>query len=218
MVISMRGLPASMPASQAPALSGSRTATSVTELASIIRSLHKLYDEAEAGFGETVVIHHQQGIFEMHVADNLGGLAVAEREILKAAAIKEGSIRHSLAEVDLRRSRLAIDVTIRDIAPTPVTIMEHRGDPETIGATIQRFIAWQKATGLSPKSSQTFNVFHSDPRTTPPAECRKDLCVGTDRSIEACGERIEAGVIPGGRCAVLRVVGNTDNLDPAALL
>lgn len=44
-----------------------------------------------------------------------------------------------------------------------------------------------------------------------------DLCVGTDRPIEANGEQIEAGIIPGGRCAVLRVVGNTDNLEPAAL-
>lgn len=109
------------------------------------------------------------------------------------------------------------DVTIRDVNPTPVAIMEHRGDPATIGATIQRFIAWRRATGLTPKVSPTFNVFHSDPRTTPPADYRLDLCVGTDRPIEANGERIEAGVIPGGRCAVLRVVGNADNLEPAAL-
>lgn len=35
--------------------------------------------------------------------------------------------------------------------------------------------------------------------------------------IEANGERIEAGTIPGGRCAVLRIAGNTDNLEPATL-
>lgn len=109
------------------------------------------------------------------------------------------------------------DVTIRDVAPTPVAIMEHRGDRVTIGATIQRFIAWRKATGLSPKASTTFNVFHSDPRTTPPAEYRIDLCVGTNRPIEASDEQIETGTIPSGRCAVLRVVGNTDNLEPAAM-
>ena len=109
------------------------------------------------------------------------------------------------------------DVTIREMAPTPVAILEHRGDPATIGATIQRFIAWRKAAGLPPKTSPTFNVFHSDPRTTPPAEYRLDLCVGTDRAIEPNGERIEAGMIPGGRCAVLRVVGGTDDLEPAAL-
>jgi len=109
------------------------------------------------------------------------------------------------------------DVIIREVSPTPVAIMEHRGDPATIGTTIQRFISWRKATGLSSKTSPTFNVFHSDPRTTPPAEFRMGLCIGTDRPIAANGERIKAGTIPGGRCAVLRVVGNTENLEPAAL-
>jgi len=109
------------------------------------------------------------------------------------------------------------DVTIRDMPPTPVAIMGHRGDPATIGATIQRFIAWRRATGLSLKTSPTFNVFHSDPRTTPPAEYRLDLCVGTDRLIEASGEPIEMGIIPGGRCAVLRIVGHSNDLEPAAV-
>ena len=109
------------------------------------------------------------------------------------------------------------DVTIRDVAPTPVAIMEHRGDPATLGATIQRFIAWRKAAGLSPATSPTFNVWRSERRPASPADYSMDLCVGTDRPIEANGEHIRAGEIPGGRCAVLRVVGNTDNLEPAAL-
>lgn len=109
------------------------------------------------------------------------------------------------------------DVTIRNVPSLPVAIMEHHGDPATIGATVRRFIAWRKANGLAPKTNPTFNVFHSAPRTTPPTEYRMDLCVGIDRPIEANGERIKSGTIPGGRCAVLRVVGNTDNLEPAAL-
>jgi AraC family transcriptional regulator len=109
------------------------------------------------------------------------------------------------------------DVTIRDVTPTPVAIMEHRGDPATIGATVQRFIAWRKAAGLHPKTSPTFNVWRSERRPASPADYSMDLCVGTDRPIEANGEQIKAGEIPGGRCAVLRVVGNTHNLEPAAL-
>ena len=50
------------------------------------------------------------------------------------------------------------DVTIRDVPPTQVAIMEHRGDRATLGDTIQRFIAWRKAAGLSPETSPTFNV------------------------------------------------------------
>lgn len=109
------------------------------------------------------------------------------------------------------------DVSIRDVSPTLLAVMVHRGDPATLGATIQRFIAWRKASGLSPKTSETFNVFHSDPQNTAPEDYRMDLCVGTDRLFDAAGAPVERGLIPGGRCAVLRVVGDTDNLEPAAL-
>jgi AraC family transcriptional regulator len=109
------------------------------------------------------------------------------------------------------------NVTIRDVSPTPVAIMEHRGAPATLGATIQRFIAWRKAAGLPPKTNPTFTVWRSERRPEQPADYSIDLCVGTDQSIEANGALIKAGEIPGGRCAVLRVVGNTDNLEPAAL-
>ena len=109
------------------------------------------------------------------------------------------------------------DVTIRDMPPTPVAIMEHRGDPTTLGATIQRFVAWRTAANLHPKTHPTFNVWRSERRPARPADYSNDFCVATDRPIEAYGEQVKAGVIPGGRCAVLRVVGNTHNLEPAAL-
>ena len=109
------------------------------------------------------------------------------------------------------------EVIIRDVPSTPVAIMEHRGDPARIGSTIQRFIAWRKAVGLSPTTSPTFNVFRSEPQAASPADFSLDLCVGIDQPFEANCEQIKVGEIPGGRCAVLRVVGNTDNLEPAAL-
>jgi len=109
------------------------------------------------------------------------------------------------------------DVTIRDVPPTSVAIMEHRGDRATLGDTIQRFIAWRKAAGLSPETSPTFTVFRSERCPAVPADYSMDLCVGTDQPIEANDEQMKAGVIPGGRCAVLRYPGNTNNLEPAAL-
>lgn len=109
------------------------------------------------------------------------------------------------------------DVTIRDVPPTPVAMMEHRGDPATLGTTIARFIAWRKAAGLSPETSPTFNIFRSERRPADPADYSMDLCVGTDEPIELTDEHMKAAVIPGGRCAVLRYPGNTNNLEPAAL-
>ncbi|RUU58314.1 AraC family transcriptional regulator [Mesorhizobium sp. M2C.T.Ca.TU.002.02.1.1] len=109
------------------------------------------------------------------------------------------------------------DVTIREVPPTPVAIMEHRGDRATLGDTIQRFIAWRKAAGLSPETSPTFNVFRSERCPAAAADYSMDICVGTDQPIAADDRQMKAGVIPGGRCAVLRYPGNTNNLEPAAL-
>ena len=60
------------------------------------------------------------------------------------------------------------DVTIRDVSPTPVAIMEHRGNPATLGATIQRFIAWRKADGLHPKTTRPSTVWRSERRPASP--------------------------------------------------
>jgi AraC family transcriptional regulator len=69
------------------------------------------------------------------------------------------------------------DVTIRDVAPTPVAIMEHRGGPATIGDTLQRFIAWRKAAGLHPRQVRPSmsGVPSGVPRHRP-------ICVGTEQS------------------------------------
>ena len=117
-----------------------------------------------------------------------------------------------------RKTFTTDDVTICVVPPTPVAIMEHRGDPATLGATIQRFIAWRTAAGLHPRTSPTFNVWRSERRPASPADYSVDLCVGTDQPIEANGERIKAGEIPGGRCALLRVVRDTEHLSHSRAL
>ena len=109
------------------------------------------------------------------------------------------------------------DVTIQDVPPTQVAIMQHRGNPKNIGTTIQRFIAWRKRVGLPPKVSTTFTVYHDDPGSTPADEFRMDLCAATEQRIVTNDENVVMGEIPGGRCAVLRVIGMSDNLEPAAL-
>ena len=110
-------------------------------------------------------------------------------------------------------------VTLREVTPTRVAIFEHRGDPETLDATIQRFIAWRKAAGLTPRTNTTFNVWHSERRPAVPADYSMDLCagVGPDLLVDTSDGAVKVGEIPGGRCAVLRVTGDTHNLEPAAL-
>ena len=59
-------------------------------------------------------------------------------------------------------------------------------------------------------------VFRSEREPAVPTDYSMDICVATDLPVEANKARMKAGVIPGGRCAVLRYPGNTNNLEPVA--
>ncbi|WP_106640084.1 AraC family transcriptional regulator [Allosphingosinicella vermicomposti] len=111
---------------------------------------------------------------------------------------------------------LTVDnVRIIDFPETHVAMMEHRGDPRRIGDTVRRFIDWRRANGLHPGKSSTLNIFHDDPDSTPPAGYRMSLCAGVTAHFTANADDIEIGTIPEGRCAVLRLTGSSDNLQPA---
>ena len=109
------------------------------------------------------------------------------------------------------------DVTIREVPPTPVAIMEHRGDPATIPATARRFHAWRKANGVSPKTSASFVLFLSDGEPRVQSDYAIDLCVEVEQPVRADDADVKGGIIPGGRCAVLRVDGASNNHRPAVL-
>lgn len=109
------------------------------------------------------------------------------------------------------------DVTIRDVPDTPVAMIEHRGDRATIPETRQRFLAWRKAMGLSPETAGSYMVFRSERIPDNPADYAMDLCVETRGPVAENEWQVKPGMIPGGRCAVLRYPGNSNNLEPAGL-
>ena len=110
------------------------------------------------------------------------------------------------------------DVTIRDVPPTPVAIMEHRGDPATLGATIQRFIAWRKAAGLSPRDKSDLQclAFRSGVPPRRPITAWTFVSGPTSRSRRTASRSKPArSLADAARCCA--IVGNTNNLEPAAL-
>jgi AraC family transcriptional regulator len=123
--------------------------------------------------------------------------------------------------VDTARSKLmqiifdANDVTVVEVPSVPVAVIEHRGNRAAFAETRQRFIDSRNAAGVSPATSQTFMIFRSEREPENPADYSVDLCFATDGPVKDDGH-VKPGVIPGGRCAVLRYPGNTTNLEPAA--
>jgi AraC family transcriptional regulator len=107
------------------------------------------------------------------------------------------------------------DVRIVDFPATPVALLEHKGDPTRIGDSIRTFIGWRKQASLPPRTSATFNILHNDPDTTAADEYRLDICAATSRPVAANEVGVVEGLIPEGRCAVLRMTGSSDDLRPA---
>jgi AraC family transcriptional regulator len=129
----------------------------------------------------------------------------------------------ALGPLDNARSKLMQtsytfdDIIIRDVPPTPVAIMEHRGDRATIPETAKRFHAWRKSAGVSPKTSSSFTVFRAEREPTETEDYAMDICVEIDHPIPSDDPQVKPGIIPGGRCAVLRVDGTSNNQQPAAM-
>ena len=75
----------------------------------------QIYDAAIESVGRKPFILHQRGLYEMHAANNAGRLDIAETFLNEALAAESHnkSIKHSLAELDLKRSRLAVDPLAR---------------------------------------------------------------------------------------------------------
>ena len=104
-----------------------------------------------------------------------------------------------------------MDVKVIDFPATPVAIRAHRGTPQRLNDSVLEFIAWRQASGLSPvKSSRTFGVAYDDPESTLPEQFRFDICGELSEEVPENPQQVVNGVIPGGRCALVRHFGSHD--------
>lgn len=120
--------------------------------------------------------------------------------------------RYEFCHQPLREQTM--NVTITQFKTTPIALLTHLGPPEKVFDTASQFIAWRKATGLSPiKTSRTFGIPHSDPNITAPDKFRWDVCGEFDGQVPTNDYGVKSGVIPGGKCAVIRHKGSHGNME-----
>jgi len=103
-------------------------------------------------------------------------------------------------------------VKIVHFPATNVAALEHSGAPETLGDSIRRFIDWRVANNFTPAKSATYNILHSDSDALQADEFRIDICCEITSSIAENSDGVVEKKIPGGRCAVLRHIGDDDAL------
>lgn len=107
---------------------------------------------------------------------------------------------------------------IVDFPEMRVAVLEHRGPPQALMASVARFIAWRKQSQDSPNAtSRTLGVAHDDPDATRPEDFRFDICGELHAPLTPNQAGIVEKVIPGGRCAVARHLGSTDAIRDTVL-
>ncbi|MDH5545303.1 MAG: AraC family transcriptional regulator [Gammaproteobacteria bacterium] len=118
--------------------------------------------------------------------------------------------RQNMAAVDMSQS-----IEIVNFNRTRLAVLEHHGDPQTIGDSIRKFIQWRKQNDLAPSKNATFNILHNNPCEVAPGDYSLDIGVETDMDLTGNDAGLVEKIIPAGRCARSRFVGSDDALGEA---
>ncbi|WP_412754583.1 AraC family transcriptional regulator [Legionella donaldsonii] len=112
-----------------------------------------------------------------------------------------------------KQGEMTMNVSIKNIAARRLAVLEHRGDPQKVGDSVNRLINWAKAQtiNLKPKAGEAFGFAYDDPQTTPAAEFRFDLAITVPEQLKLEGEIIEKR-LPAGRYAVATHKGSRNTI------
>lgn len=112
-----------------------------------------------------------------------------------------------------RQRREKMEVEILYFAETKVALLAHRGAPALLNDSALKFIEWRRESGLSPvQKSRTFGIAYHDPNSTEPEQFRFDICGEVWAEVPENPHGVVNGVIPGGRCAMVRHLGSHDRI------
>ena len=106
-----------------------------------------------------------------------------------------------------------MQVTTVDFAETDIALLVHVGSPATRMQAVAKFIQWRRANGYTPENSATYNILYADPDTCAPGEYSFGVGGAVEKTVAENPQGVINAAIPAGRCAVLRHIGSSDNIE-----
>lgn len=98
------------------------------------------------------------------------------------------------------------DVTLRDLTALRLAAIRQTGPYMTIGASFDRVMAWGAARGLIGPDTRFLGLYHDDPKSVPPEQCRADAGFTVGPDVQGDGD-VHIIDVPATRAAVLRFKG-----------
>ena len=75
-------------------------------------------------------------------------------------------------------------VEIVEFPGSKVAVFEHRGNPDLIGNSVQKFIEWSKQNQIPFIPRVIYNLVYDDPAITEPEKYRFDICVAVNSDVK----------------------------------
>lgn len=106
-----------------------------------------------------------------------------------------------------------MNVTIKNLPARRLAVVEHRGDPQNLGESINKLIAWAKEQPINvkPKPGESFGFGYDDPKQVPAEKFRFDLAITVPENLKLDGVVIEKK-LPAGRYAVAVHKGSREDM------
>lgn len=106
-----------------------------------------------------------------------------------------------------------IQVAIKHIPTRRLAVIEHRGNPNEVGQSVYKLLAWSKKQpiDLKPEPGEVFGFGYDDAKKVAAKDFRFDLAVSVPDDLKITGEVVER-TLPAGRYAVTTHKGSHDNI------
>lgn len=106
-----------------------------------------------------------------------------------------------------------MNITIKELPARRLAVLEHRGDPQKVGESVNKLISWAKAqpVNLKPRPGEAFGFGYDDPKEVAPEDFRFDLALTVPADFKLDNTVIER-TLPAGRYAVAMHKGSRNNI------
>lgn len=106
-------------------------------------------------------------------------------------------------------------VELITLAPIQLAVLPHKGAPELMGRSLEKFIQWRKQNGLPPDKARTFNIIYCPVDIEPQEDFRLDLAIEYPHTRPLENPAMQRGEIAGGLYARIIHRGDDGGLEPA---
>jgi AraC family transcriptional regulator len=98
----------------------------------------------------------------------------------------------------------SMKVEIRELETRRLAVVEHRGDPKSLGNSVNKLVTWAKSQpiNINPSAGDAFGFAYDDPDTTKPEDFRFDLALTIPKSLVIQDPDVLETHLPKGRYAI----------------